>query len=263
MGVILKAVQRGDRATAFHFLITCLPSGLLPIFGLLLGQESYTKTRRLWVAAANIMQFYQVGKYYGQMYPCIGDCPEASISLRKAFTAVLASNGTAFLILTTFLGALTFKWLFITQYIYFLILTVSNRNICGQSPALRRAYNWLHDRALVSTLRRFAKNLWPVQLHLSTRSRAMSLVDKSIDVCVSSQVVFQLVLGLWVPSFLAYRREVHSRRLFLSARLGEEASRKAIFPSPWEIFMYAMPALTFPWMLLVLFGANFEAAQLV
>lgn len=257
LGVFFKTSQRGDRATAMQMLTTCLPSGLLPIFGMMLGRRSYTKTRQLWVAAANLAQFYQVGKYYGHMYPCTGDCSEASVSLQKALIAVVSSNGTAFLIMTAFMGALTFKWLFLTQYLYFLILAVSNHNICIQSPALRRAYNWLHGKSLIPTLTGLARGLWPPDVSLG---QGIDANNESIDTCVTSQMALQLIFGLWLPSLLAYIKELNSRRLFLRARLGdEEAYRKVMFPSAWEVLIYAMPALAFPWILSFLSGAHLEA----
>ena len=266
----LKALQRGEQALAIDMMTTGMMSGLLPVFGLLWCSTSYVKRwRRYLVFLANFLQYYYVGKKYRLLYPCTGDCTEGSVSLRKALTATASGNGTAFLILTTFMGSITFRWLFLAQYIYFLILVVSNRSICAQSPALRRAYTWMHSTLLEPIVGSIFTSMWPESFSVEaagapvvtaseTVASDAAVLESSIQTCVRFQLFFQLIAGLWIPCWLAYVRELAARRLFLRSHVGPAAERTAMFPSSWEMFVYATPALAFPWVFSALSGAHLE-----
>ena len=208
------------------------------------------------------MQFIQVGKFYGYLYPCTGSsCSENLVPRAKALTALIASNGTAFLVLTAFMGSLTFKWLFITQCIYCLILIVSNRSICEQGPALRSGYNWIQAELLNPSLSTVAQHVWPGSDSTNNTTTSMSAstpVETSVQRCVSSQIPLQLIFGLWLPCWIAYSRELQARKSFIRSRRGQAAYANAVFPSSWEMFMYALPAIAFPWAMLILTGTQLE-----
>jgi hypothetical protein len=268
----LKDYLRGDTQTAIIFLYTGVPSGLLPVVGLLLSYNNYISTSRpVWVTAANILQFLQVGKYYDHLYPCTGAaCNELKVPLAKAFTALASSNGVMFLIMTAFMGSLTFKWLFITQCINCLILIASNRSICVKGPALRRAYMWIHSQLVNPFFLKVAQHMWPTSSSspskvldaaaaaLHTSSAASHVAESSVLRCIGSQVALQLVFGLWIPCWVAYARELQARKSFLRSRCGQNASAGALFPSSWEMFMYALPAVAFPWCLFIASGTHLE-----
>lgn len=239
----LKAYLRGDVQAALLFLSTCATSGLLPVFGLLLSHKTYiSNLRPFWVAAANMMQFLQVGKFYDYLYPCTGSgCDENLVPRSRAIIALFSSNGAAFLIMTAFMGSLTFKWLFITQCVYSLILIVNNRSICSKGPALRSGYQLVNQ--FFSTL---TQHVWP----FSTVDRLQSAheifkLESSVQQCVKSQIAMQLIFGLWLPCWVAYSRELQARKLFVRSRRGEAAYAYVIFPSSWEMFIYALPAVAF------------------
>ena len=251
--IIFKAGQRGDSTSAMLLLKTCLPTGLIPLFAIIaLKHDLYVRTRLIWVTLSNIFQFYQVGQHYGVLYPSSA----VEITLRKALTAVVSSNGTLFLVLTAFMGSHKFRWLFITQYIYALILLLSNLNMCMQSPALRYAYSWMRHTLFIPTLSYFLtpKIIGDIFTSTSTGGSstgaspaavAMTIDDQhtnQLDACIWGQALLQLGFGLWVPCVFAYRRELLSRRHYLAHRC-----KAAFFPSTLDMFVYTMPALVLPW----------------
>lgn len=248
----LKAIQRGQSHAALIMLGTALPTGLLPALVLLFGGfDFYNKYRHYVLAIANGSQFYQVSQFYGYLYPCAGDCTEGSVALKRALTAMVSGNGAAFLVLTATMGSLTFRWLFISQYFYFLLLVFGNRNICGQSPALRRGYTWLHA-AISRAVERSTRALWPSASMASTvveNFRSLGFVSNTVGNCIVYQLLFQLIFGFWLPCWAAYARELQSRKEFLKAR---RRDRGALYPSAWEVVLYTMPALAFPWIHAVL-----------
>ncbi|KAH7622763.1 hypothetical protein Ndes2526B_g03601 [Nannochloris sp. 'desiccata'] len=277
IGTALKTYLRGNTQTAIYFLCSCMPSGLLPAFGMLLSYKHYISTfRPFWVTAANLIQFLQVGRFYGHLYPCTGSgCDEALVPRAKALTALFSSNGAMFLVMTAFMGNLAFKWMFITQCIYCLVLIVSNRNICLRGPALRGAYNWIHGQLVNPFFSTLTGNFWPSASTTSLYSAAKVIASStalhsktdsttpptelSVERCIGSQAAFQLIFGLWIPCWIAYGREVQARKSFLRSRRGDSAYSNAIFPSKWEMFMCAcLPAVAFPWCMFILSGTHLE-----
>ncbi|KAL4513392.1 hypothetical protein Ndes2526B_g07445 [Nannochloris sp. 'desiccata'] len=277
IGMALKAHLRGNTQTSIVFLFTCVSSGLLPVFGMLLSYKHYISTfRPFWVASAKIVQFLQFCKYYDHLYPCTGSgCDEALVPRAKALTALFSSNGAMLLVMTVFMGSLTFKWMFLTQCIYSLIFIVSNRNICLRGPALRGAYNWIHGQLVNPFFSTLTRNFWPSASTTSLYSAAKVIASStalhsktdsttpptelSVERCIGSQAAFQLIFGLWIPCWIAYGREVQARKSFLRSRRGDSAYSNAIFPSKWEMFMCAcLPAVAFPWCMFILSGTHLE-----
>jgi hypothetical protein len=266
----LKAYLRGDTRLALVLFYTGMTSGLLPLFGLLLSNKNYiSASRPFWVTAANILQFFQVGKYFDHLYPCQGSaCNEVSVPLVKAFTAVVSSNGAVFLIMTAFMGSLTFKWLFVTQCIYCLILIVSNRSICIKGPALRRGYNLIHSQLV----KPFFLKITPLfssaigskiaaagaAFNSTITSATTPPAESSVQRCIRSQVAVQLIFGFWLPCWIAYSRELQARKSFVKSRRGDSACRSFSFPSAFEMFMYALPSVAFPWCMFILSGTHVE-----
>jgi hypothetical protein len=266
----LKTYLHGNTQTAIYFLCYCMPSGLLPVFGMLLSYKHYISILRPFlVTAANLLQFFQVGRFYGHLYRCTGsNCNEAMVPRAKAIAALFSSNGVMFLVMAAFMGSLAFKWLFITQCIYFLVLFVSNRSICLKGPALRGAYNWI----LAITR---DHHMWPLSFFISISEPGNvhakviaaaatlegSIAESSVRRCIGSQAALQLIFGLWIPCWIAYGREIQARKSFLRSQRGESASSNATFPSRWEVFVCAwLPAaaVAFPWLMLISSGTHLE-----
>jgi len=258
----LKAYLRGNTETAIYFLCSCVPSGLLPVFGMLISYKHYISTfRPFWVTAANLMQFYQVGRFYGHLYTCTGSgCNEALVPGAKALAALFSSNGAMFLVIAAFMGSLAFKWLLITQCIYYLVLIVSNRSICMQGPALRGAYSWIHGQLVNPFLSKVITHMWPSGNVHANGIAAAATLEGSIDRCIASQAALQLIVGVWIPCWVAYSREVQARQSFLRSHCGESACYNAVFPSKWEMFTGAcLPtAVALPWLMLISSGTHLE-----
>jgi len=234
----IKAAQRGHGQDACHILSTCLPTALIPLFGLYFGSDFYIYYRPLLLSISNGFQFYQVGVYYGHLYPCPGDCSEASVSVARSLVAVVSGNGAMFLVLTTLMASLTFKWLFISQYFFFMVLILSNRRICAASLPLRKAYSGLH-----SILAGQGYFLLPT-------------VHSSLHQCVLWQLILQLIFGLWLPCWVAYSRELGARRVFL-----QERHHEASYPSKWDVLLYVMPGMVFPWLSVALSEMNLKSVD--
>ena len=146
----------------------------------------------------------------------------------------------------------SFRWLFITQYLYFLVLVVSNRSICIQSPALRKAYN-----LIISTVGGSGGGSGSGGAAAAT-GRSLS---SSVELCVSCQTTTQLIFGLWIPCLMAYQRELEARREFLKSRVGAEVFRSiepSLPSSHQDMLIYIMPALVFPWFFIAFSGAHLE-----
>ncbi|KAG7667593.1 hypothetical protein KSW81_001286 [Nannochloris sp. 'desiccata'] len=96
-------------------------------------------------------------------------------------------------------------------------------------------------------------------LHSKTDSTTPP-TELSVERCIGSQAALQLIFGLWIPCWIAYGREVQARKSFLRSRRGDSAYSNAIFPSKWEMFMFALPAaaVTFPWWMLISSGTHLE-----
>lgn len=120
--------------------------------------------------------------------------------------------------------------------------------MCSRSPALQASYSWISRRLVQPAARLLAPSL-PLFKALAMppgRSHRPTVpVSEALLRCASYQSVLQVVLGLWVPSWLAYRRELRARKDFLSAH---GALPIKCLRSQWDFFIYAMPAFTFPWL---------------
>lgn len=208
-----------------------------------MGRQEYLRLRQWFVAASNLLQFMQVSKQYDLLYPCSGDCLETSVPLAKALTAATAANGAVFLLLTGTVGCLTFRWLFITQYTYFVILLLSNQSICAKSPALRRAFVFIWE---------FFREHWITSMFAAPVTHLLASGEvlggkkmRSLRVCIVAQGITQLALGLWLSWMVAYARESANRRMFLRRR-----GLTGLFPSQWETIVYALAPIVYSFQLM-------------
>lgn len=236
-------------------LALALPSSLLPLFGMMLGWNNYASyyLREVLTITANALQFYFTAHYYDHLYPCSED----DVTLWRSFAAVFSGNGVLFLVATSLIGSLIFKWLLVSQYSFFLILILNNESICRKSPALRQAYIWFHTKCWRGVIRTccelFGNQINFMQSYFSQPLSMLSpftrMTNSPLSLCVVDQAILQLVFGFWIPCYAALQREMSARKDFL-VRSG--ISRTTHLPSTADFIFYALPTISLPLLVCVI-----------
>jgi len=249
-GAALKLYFRGGNAhQALALAFKTLPPSFLPLFGMFLGTKFYTQHRRKFVCIANAINFWQVPQYYHYLYP-INDTMMSDISTigwLRAFVALFSANGVVFLVLTTFMGGFIFKYLFLAQYVNLTILLLNNKEMCRQGYALQKGYMLL-SQALKSQiyLPKSSSNNSTMTSD-ATFATNRSSVDP-LQLCISYQLIVQIVFGFLIPAVLAFSRERGIRRAFLASK-GISSDR--LYPSTRDLVLF-FPAMALPWLVIYL-----------
>lgn len=232
-----KAYHRGYSEVALWILLTCIPFSNLTVFGMMAGTEFYKKYRIFLVANANLINYVQVTvQYYSHLYFQGPGSP----SVVQKLSALLTANGVAYLVLSTFMGALPFKWGFLMQAVYLTVLMTTNAKICADSSALRGAYSWV-----ANALTMFS----PLSQPYTECSDAAMAGKTCLDNCIKYQAVLQLVLGVCIPSFVAYNRELAMRKSFLEQRRVRCEYNQ---PTSLDFLVFLLPTLILPWSMLLM-----------
>lgn len=258
-----KAYHHGLKGLSIEMIIFGLTTSLFPIFALFFGEEQYIRhTREFAVVASHLCQYYFVGRYYDGLYPCSDD----EVTVWRMFTAVISGNGALFLCMTFFAGSILFKWLFIAQYSYLLVLIFNNVTMCAKSPALRQAYTWFNYKCILAVLHRaidFLNNFgdWLKMHDFSYKSfqafaqllgKLHGIGRSSIqhgqlthEACAFYQLLFQLVFGFWIPCYAAFKHEIEFRNKFLgqfNKRIDERTICGTVF------LTYTFPVVILPFL---------------
>ena len=220
-----KVYKRGEPALAVELLLLCLPISLLPVIGMV-DSHFYIKYRIWLVAITNGIQYIQTSiQYYGQLYYS----PEgSSATYLQLISAILTANGVAWLVMTGLLGSLPFKYGFLVQAMYGLILVVGNSSMCHTSTALKNAYTFLSNRMVKHVL----------------GSQFPLFVGKEEEVCIFYQTLLQFLFGICLTCAVAYQRELTQRKVFLHR---QNVRYDARYPSLTTYFYFLMPVVLLPW----------------
>jgi len=239
-----KSYHRGYSEAALWMLLTCIPFSNLAVFGMMVGTEFYKKYRVPLVAGANLMNYVQVTvQYYSHLYFQGPGSP----NVVQKLSALLTANGVAYLVLSTFMGALPFKWGFLMQAVYLIVLMTTNAKICADSSALRGAYSWVANALTVFSSSSSSSAGQPYDCFTESSDAAMG--KPCLDNCIRYQAVLQLVLGVCLPSFLAYNRELAMRKNFLEQRRVRYEYNQ---PTSLDFLVFLLPTLILPWSMLLM-----------